>query len=244
MSPQPADPDVRRRLIEAAARVLGEEGPSGLSTRKLAAEVGTSTMAVYTHFGGLPALVAAVADEGFARLAEHMALTTRSDDALADLAQLAMAYRSNALDNPHLYAVMFGSASLGGFRHTDAELSQGRYTFDVLVAATKRAMDEGQLTPADPESVAGQLWSSLHGYIALELAGFLREEDGAVEKVLWPLMANLVTALRATRPGDETRRASKSAITGRQPANRTSAPRRRRSPAPAAAAPRRSDTAR
>ena len=31
-----------------------------LSTRKLAAEVGTSTMAVYTHFGGLPGLVHAV----------------------------------------------------------------------------------------------------------------------------------------------------------------------------------------
>jgi AcrR family transcriptional regulator len=243
MSPQPADPDVRRRLIEAAARVLGEEGPSGLSTRKLAAEVGTSTMAVYTHFGGLPALVAAVADEGFARLAQHMAQTTRTDDALADLAQLAMAYRSNALDNPHLYSVMFGSASLGGFRH-DAEPEHGRYTFDVLIAGTKRAMDEGQLAPGDPESVAAQLWSALHGYVMLELAGFLKEEDEAIEKVLWPLMANLVTALRGPRADDATRDASKRAITQRQPATPTSEQRPRQSRARAGAASRRRDTAR
>jgi AcrR family transcriptional regulator len=197
VSPQPADPAVRERLIEAAARVLGDEGPSGLSTRKLAAEVGTSTMAVYTHFGSLPGLVAAVVDEGFARLAQHMADAARTDDALADLADLAVAYRANALANRHLYAVMFGSASLGGYRHGDHELQHRRNTFDVLVAATQRAMDEGVLTSADAESVAAQLWSALHGYVTLELAGFLREEEAASERVLWPLLGNLITALGA-----------------------------------------------
>ena len=218
MSPQAADPDIRRRLIEAAARVLGEEGPSGLSTRKLAAEVGTSTMAVYTHFGGLPALVAAVAEEGFARLAEHMARIERTDDALVDLAQLAMAYRSNALDNPHLYAVMFGSVPLGGYRRTGEELDTGRETFDALVAATQRAMDEGKLAPDDAESVAAQLWSALHGYVMLELAGFLTDAEEATERVLWPLMANLVTALSGPAAGGPGERdASKRAITRRQP---------------------------
>jgi AcrR family transcriptional regulator len=198
VSPLPADPSVRARLIEAAARVLGDEGPSGLSTRKLAAEVGTSTMAVYTHFGSLPGLVAAVVDEGFERLAHHMAAAAHTDDALADLAELAVAYRANALANPHLYAVMFGSASLRGYRHDDHELRHRRNTFDVLVAATQRAMDEGVLTPGDAESVGAQLWSALHGYVTLELAGFLREADGASERVLWPLLGNLITALGAT----------------------------------------------
>jgi hypothetical protein len=50
-------PDVRRRLLEEAARLLGEEGPAALTTRRLAREAGTSTMAVCTHFGGMPALV-------------------------------------------------------------------------------------------------------------------------------------------------------------------------------------------
>ena len=209
MSPQPADPGVRERLIEAAARVLGDEGPSGLSTRKLAAEVGTSTMAVYTHFGSLPGLVAAVVDEGFARLAQHMGDAARTDNALADLTQLAIAYRANALANPYLYAVMFGSASLGGYRHDDHELAHRGNTFDVLVRATQRCMDDGALTPGDAEVVAAQLWSALHGYVTLELAGFLREQDGATEKVLWPLLGNLITALGATPD--------------RPPANRTSA---------------------
>jgi AcrR family transcriptional regulator len=220
MASVPAPPsDVRARLIEAAARVLGEQGPSGLSTRKLAGEVGTSTMAVYTHFGSLPALVAAVADEGFARLAQHMAAAAHTDDAMADLAGLAIAYRANAQSNPYLYAVMFGSASLGGYRLDDHELEHRSNTFDVLVAAIRRAMDEGALAAGDAEAVAAQLWSALHGYVTLELAGFLREQDGAPDTVLWPLLANLVSALRPDPP----------------PASPSTSARRSRSPGRAAA---------
>ena len=224
MSPVAADPAVRARLIDAAARVLGEEGPSGLSTRKLAAEVGTSTMAVYTHFGGLPGLVAAVVEEGFARLRQHMADVPHSDDALTDLAMLGMAYRSNALDNPYLYAVMFGSVPLGAFRRS-AEDETGRDTFEVLVAGVARAMDAGALRRGDPEAFAGQLWSSLHGYVMLELAGFMTSEDA--DKVLWPMMANLVIAIGADPAAEAEATEAKKAITRRQP-SRSSGARRSR----------------
>ena len=81
----PTETDVRRRLVEAAADLLSEEGPAALSARRLAREAGTSTMAVYTHFGGMPALVRAVVAEGFARLYDRVAEVEPSDDPLADL---------------------------------------------------------------------------------------------------------------------------------------------------------------
>ncbi len=191
--------DVPQRLIEAAARLLADEGPAALSTRRLAAEVGTSTMAVYTHFGGLPELVKAVVREGFKRLADHMAAVPETDDSLADLAALGEAYRANAHDNPQLYAVMFGSASLGGYRLHDDELDEGRYTYDVLVAATQRTIDAGIFKPGDANAIAAQLWSATHGFVMLELAGYMaadREPD-AVDDVLNPMLAGIVTALLA-----------------------------------------------
>ena len=197
MTSTTSEPEVRRRLLEAAARLLAEEGPAALSTRRLAKEVGTSTMAVYTYFGGLPDLVRAVVAEGFTRLAEHLAEVPRTDDALTDLLALGWAYRANALDNPELYAVMFGTASLGGYRRTKEELEEGRYTFDVLVAATARAIEAGQFREADPERVAAQLWSALHGFVMLEMAGYLTDEDDAVESVLLPLFINLGIGLGA-----------------------------------------------
>lgn len=194
-----AEPDARSRLIEAAARLLADGGPGALSTRRLAAEVGTSTMAVYTHFGGLPELVRAVVREGFARLADHMAAVPETDDPLLDLAALGEAYRANALDNPQLYAVMFGSASLGGYRLHDDELDEGHYTFDVLVAATQRAIDAGIFRAGDAEAFAAQLWSATHGFVMLELAGYFasdREPD-AVDDILHPMLAGIVTAFFA-----------------------------------------------
>jgi AcrR family transcriptional regulator len=187
-------PPVRVRLVEGAARLLADEGPKALSARRLAAEVGTSTMAVYTHIGGMPELVRAVVEEGFGRLAGHLAAAPRSDDPVADLGRLAVAYRANALANPQLYAVMFGSASLGGYRLQGDELAIGTETFEVMVEATGRAMDAGRLRPGDPAAASAQLWSAIHGFVMLELAGhFNGDEDAA--GVLVPLLLNLTTGL-------------------------------------------------
>jgi AcrR family transcriptional regulator len=197
MTTNAAEADVRRRLLETAARLLGEEGPSALSTRRLAREAHTSTMAVYTHFGGMPALVREVVAEGFARLQTRMGEVVASGDPLDDLGRMALAYRANALANPHLYAVMFGSASLGGYRLHDDELDVGLEAFGQIASATERAMDAGLLRRDDPAAVAGQLWSALHGYVMLELAGYHRVVDDPENQLLWPMLGNLLTALRA-----------------------------------------------
>ncbi|WP_183098095.1 TetR/AcrR family transcriptional regulator [Nocardioides pelophilus] len=187
--------DVRRRLIEAAARLLGEEGPSALSTRRLARETGTSTMAVYTHFGGMAALVSAVAAEGFRRLIARVAEVEPSDDPVGDFKRMAVAYRANALDNRYLYAVMFGSASLGGYRLDATATEVGEEAFTQLRDAVARAMDLGALRDGDPSAVAGQFWSALHGYVMLELAGYHQVTDDPEHDVLWPMLAHLLTDL-------------------------------------------------
>ena len=105
---RPADPAVRPALLEAAAAVLATDGLGALSVRRLAAEVGASTQAVYTHFDGKDDLVVAVVREAFARLAAELDGVGQTDDPLADLAAMGDAYRRNALANRHLYRVMFG----------------------------------------------------------------------------------------------------------------------------------------
>lgn len=53
MSPRALDPAIRRAVTEAAIRILGTEGRSALTTRRLAREANTSTTAVYTYFGSM-----------------------------------------------------------------------------------------------------------------------------------------------------------------------------------------------
>ena len=175
-----ADPAVGVALVEAAARVLATEGPAALTTRRLAREVGASTMAVYTHFGGMDDLVRAMVRAAFNRLATELDRVPHTDDPLADLAQLGLAYRRNAHADPHLYLAMFGPHPDLPYQPTEADRAHGLTTFTTLVRAVERCIQAGQLAPGpqSAEAIAAQIWSAAHGAVTLELAGFL-DDDGA-----------------------------------------------------------------
>lgn len=196
----PAGADLRARLIEEAARILGEEGPAALSARRLAAGAGTSTMAVYTHFGAMSAVVDAVATEGFSRLIAHVDAVGHSDDTIDDLRRSAAAYRDNALENRHLFGVMFGAISVGSFHGKGADPEVSIAAFDQIASLIERAMDAGALLSGDPRQVAAQFWSALHGYVMLELSGNVRIVHDSENTVLWPMLAHLLQAL-APPPG-------------------------------------------
>lgn len=165
MSPKSPDPRIRTALIEKAAALLVEHGADALTTRRLADELGASTMAVYTYFSGMDELRAAVAREGFQRLAGYLDAVRRSDDTVADVAMMGAAYFLNAIANPNLYRFVF-------LEHPhDEDDSVGQSTFERLIAAVARAVDSERFAKADPERLATQLWASAHGIVTLHLAG-------------------------------------------------------------------------
>ena len=217
MSPRRADPEISTALVDAAARLLAEEGPAALSTRRLAAAVGTSTMAVYTHFGGMDDLVRAMVREGFARLHDRMARVRATDDPVADVITLGHAYRDNALEYPHLYSVMFGGSALGGFALTDDDRQHGRYTLLVLVDAVARAMAAGRFRTEDTQLVAQQMWIALHGLVTLDLGGYLVPPYDAETCVDAQLRALMLGA------GDGVDPAERSMARARRRRNRTAA---------------------
>ena len=167
----------RSRLLEHAVRTLSEDGLEGLRLRKLAADVGTSTTAVYSLFGGKPALLAALFDEAFARFGRRLAEVETTGDPRTDLLALGMAYRASALAEPHFYQVMFGSVG-GAVEPSPESVERAEATFRPLVDAVRRAMDAGQLGKADPTMVATSLWATVHGLVSLELRSLLPPEAG------------------------------------------------------------------
>ncbi|WP_349262309.1 TetR/AcrR family transcriptional regulator [Actinocrinis sp.] len=194
MSPRQADPDLGATLMEAAARLLTEEGPNALSTRRLAAAAGTSTMAVYTHFGGMDDLVRAMVHEGFRRLNERMIEVVQTADPVADVAALGIAYRDNALENRHLYSVMFGGSTLGGFALNEEDRQYGRYALEPVAHAVARCMETGRFWPGDPRAVANQMWVALHGLVTLELGDYLIAPYTAESLFGWQVRSLLIGA--------------------------------------------------
>jgi AcrR family transcriptional regulator len=196
-------------LIDAAARLVSEEGPGALSTRRLANQTGTSTMAVYTNFGSMSGLVREIVNEGFARLAGQFEQVEPTGDAVDDMATFGRAYRHNAITNPHVFNVMFGGSSLAGFALTDEDRQYGRYTLSGVVECAERCIASGRFRPDDPGLVAHQMWLAVHGTVTLELGEYLvdpYDADRCLETQLLNLMvgagddlANATASVAASR---------------------------------------------
>jgi AcrR family transcriptional regulator len=206
-----SDESPRSRLLEAAMHLLSDGGPEALQARRIAAETGASTMAVYTHFGGMRELIRALAREGFVRFGQRLGQAPRSDDPVADLFMLGLAYRDHALENPQLYRLMFGVTPPDALGRRGGELTvsalssdlpEGGAAFAQLVEAVERTISAGRIRPTDPGMVAAQIWSTIHGYVLLEIAGFF--DDGlGVEQVLLPLGVTLAVGLGDTAEAAE-----------------------------------------
>ncbi len=174
MSPRASDPAVRDALTEAAARLLVEDGPAALTVRRLAKEVGTSTIAIYTYFQGMDDLRAAVAAEGLGRLARHLAAVPRTKDPVAHVAALGAAYVAYGVSNPDLYRFTF-QQQRGA---EPAEVNSDDDAFAQLLDAVQRAIDSGRFS-GDTGAIALQLWVTTHGLTSLHLAGLLSLADAA-----------------------------------------------------------------
>jgi AcrR family transcriptional regulator len=204
VSPRTADPAVRSALIEAAASLVVREGSDALTLRRLAAEVGTSTMAIYTHFGGMDQLRRAVRREAFARLAARLDEVEHTRDPVADMLMFGWAYYTNAADNPDLYRVMFMEQPV------DAEDAVvGLDTFERLIAAVDRCLQAGRFTSGDATTLATQLWAAEHGVVSLFLAAIVSRIE-ALDTILGTVV-NLFKAY-----GDNQRAISRSLAAARR----------------------------
>jgi AcrR family transcriptional regulator len=175
--PREYSDDLRRQLLDTAARLLATEGPQALSTRRIAAEVGTSTTAIYSLIGSKQELVRQLYLEGFQRLTERQEAVPHTDDPLADLIALGRAYHQSAVDSPYLYEVMFGSP-VPEFTPTIEDAMFARGTLAMCIENVRRCVEAGILV-GDPEAIAHQLWALIHGITSLELRGMLGSTDDA-----------------------------------------------------------------
>ncbi|MFD8217658.1 TetR/AcrR family transcriptional regulator [Streptomyces sp. NPDC059697] len=198
--------DAPQRLVRAAISLLAEQGPSAVKARTVASASGLSTMVVYSHFGGIPELMRAVVDHGFKELGTAFAQVPVTEDPIADLFAMALSCRRVARENPHLYDLMFGLSTRATYRPlSDADLRLSgrspafRDAHAHVTAACERLVHSGRVERQEPEVIAAQLWSLVHGYITLELAEHFVEFDDAVVQVLLPMGVNFSVGLGDNR---------------------------------------------
>lgn len=196
-----------RAILDNARQQLAQVGPSQLSLRAVARELGMSSSAVYRYFSSRDQLLTALIIEAYDELGDA---AERADAAVARRTSYALrweeacrAIRRWALTHPHEYALLYGSPVPGYAAPRDTVTPASRVT-RVLIGVCIDAASAG-LEPAPPhtqvsrtlhESISGlrdfsegalddtaalaivRAWSTVIGTLTLELFGHIANAVG------------------------------------------------------------------
>lgn len=164
-----AKTEYRRRLLDVAARLYVQFGRNGLSMRRLAAEFGCSTMALYRWYKNKDEIVIALRTSGFNRMGEALeAAFAKKGSARKRHSAVVSAYFAFAKANPNFYRALFDVF----FDESTAtpELQKARDRLLVPMKAHAELIREEHLD-VDLQSFATQMWAALHGAILLDDVG-------------------------------------------------------------------------
>jgi AcrR family transcriptional regulator len=164
------DDATRRSILDAALRILTEQGHQALTVRRVASLAGCSTIGVYTWFGGKDGLVDALWVEAFSSFGGAIKKARPLPGPIGRLRAQAHAYRKWALAHPAHYQVMFFNVIPGhapGVEATIAAIS----AYETLFSAVKNASELGELRSEDVEAIALTCWATIHGLVSLQIAG-------------------------------------------------------------------------
>ena len=166
---------LRRELLEHALGLLSEAGnPDDVSIRAIARATGVSATAAYRHFVDRDDLVFCAVGLAFEDFQERMtAHVAAADTPFEALRAAGVAYRSYAEDEPGRYRVLFSNpmACPETTTATAEEVVAGSSAFTQLVGLVEECLAAGAPagSDADPEYLALQLWSWIHGIVDLRI---------------------------------------------------------------------------
>ncbi len=207
------DVDVRERIVAAGLRALSDDSTAELTVRRVAKLAGSSTMCIYTKFGGRTGMVEAVYRRGFETLRAALSAATSemagptAQDPSERIVAIAIAYRRFALDRPALYALMF-ERPLPDFNPAPQLRTEALSTALTLVTEeVRQAQRHGLLADQDPVLTSYLLWTAIHGMTSIELthaersavSGWAVNSPGSGEQVLVNGIRALLAGLKVTQ---------------------------------------------
>jgi AcrR family transcriptional regulator len=171
---------LRDALIEASLTLIARDGIAGLNFREVARLAGVTHGAPYHHFPDKAALLRAIAEDGFARLAAQLTeVRARAADPAVALEACVLAYVKFAQDHPgHFRAMFYKPAEDPG---SEASVDRtGEAAFQIVVDAIADCQRAGVAPPGPAMTLALLIWAAAHGLAALWLDGPLVKRAAAL----------------------------------------------------------------
>jgi AcrR family transcriptional regulator len=181
------------QLLDAAERIVENEGVGALSVRRVAEAAGTTTRAVYSLYASKDGLVEALGRRTYELLGAGVAEVPRTDDPAEDLVEAGVrVFRRFAVEHPSLFRVGVQRTLEGpGFAKIDVPVAQEAWLgLEQLVVR----VDLGGRSVLE---ATRSFHALCEGLAAIELRGFLT--PASAERVWRNALGALVRGFAAAR---------------------------------------------
>lgn len=165
---------LRTSILDAARTLFVEHGIDAVSMREIAKKINYSATTLYNHFADKEALLQAVCDEDFLKLASGMHQIMQLPDLVERIKALGMGYAMFALQHPNHYRLMFMTPRLPCNPDTTS-IQQGNTEQDayaqlklVVQEAYEAGLFRAEIT--NYELIAQTVWAGIHGVCSLQIA--------------------------------------------------------------------------
>lgn len=156
----------REAVIAAARALLEEEGPEALAMREVARRLGVRAPSLYGYVDGRDGLIRLLIARGLDELGEALVAATPADASAVDRVHaIADGYIDFAFRCPRLFTLALGPCP---DEHVVDAVHGETASAPLMEAVALLTGEETRL------NVAQSLWSLVHGYVTLELAGQFR----------------------------------------------------------------------
>jgi AcrR family transcriptional regulator len=174
----------RAQILKVASEMFARNGIDHTSMRKIAAKAGVTATLLYKHFADKEALLMAIGEGFFIKLAGYLDEATKGErDPVAQLKARMRAYVTCGIENPREYHLTFMTAlpglkrgkDLKAFREKmrrgesvpESEITMGMRCFARLEAAVAAVVDAKATRVKDVPLLAESVWSAGHGLVSL-----------------------------------------------------------------------------
>ena len=161
---------LRQVILDAARDLFVKEGYENVSMRRIAEKIEYSPTTIYLYFEDKAALLFAICDETFAKLAKKMeTIVKEHDDPVEALKRGCRAYVEFGLKNPNHYRVTFinhPQLHLGP-DHYLRDGSMGMKAYGFLRAGVEECIKQKRFRDCDLDATTQMIWAGGHGLTSL-----------------------------------------------------------------------------
>jgi len=166
-----------KRLIIAARALLDSGGEDAVTLRAVGHASGISHNAPYKHFKSRDALLAAVATDDFVMLTEAFRSVRQSfAEPASKLTTALKVVTGFSVEHPARYRLLFNDPTIAAQK---GELERTAFSaFGEFITIVQECQAAKILPDVPNTTLAGLLFATMHGLIALEASGRMHPEKG------------------------------------------------------------------